>query len=159
MSKRPRVNVVYQRKSTINKEIIAIANNPTNTQVQTVLITATFPCTVVGLRWDLTFYGNVTAAENFYWAIINLKEGQTADTISATDGASFYQPEENVIVFGTGRTSDIDAAVGGPNHVHRDGTTKVMRKLQVGDRLAFIGLTAAANGVEVRGLVQFFCKT
>ena len=142
-------------KRPINKELISIQQAGVDaTDVNTVLLAVTFPCTVTGLRWSLSFtQDGGTSHAFFYWAIVVHYDGTTVDTISTTDGASFYQPEKNVLVFGVGVIDN--------NTISErfEGTTKTMRKMQAGDKLAFIMKGSATNTTRCDGCVQYFCKT
>ncbi len=139
----------------IDKKIIVVNKDGVDaTQVSTVLVTATFPCTIVGLRWTFTFIqGAGTGNCSWRWAIVLLKDGETIGTTSITDGADLYTPEQNVMTFGLGL---IDNNVVNQVSV---GDTKSMRKLMGGDRLVFVLTGVATNTVSCRGAVQFFCKT
>ncbi len=142
----------------IDKEIISIGKAAmAGSQVSTTLITATFPCTITGLRWDLTFIADGgTGDAGYIWAIVKVTEGDSANTLSGGDGATLYAPEQNVLVWGKGSNPGADT-IGAP--VHYNGTTKIMRKLLGGDQLLWIGVGEATNTTEVSGAVQFFCRT
>ncbi len=139
----------------IDKKIIVVNKDGVDaTQVTTVLVTATFPCTIVGLRWNFSFIqGAGTGNCSFRWVIVLLKDGETIGTTSITDGADLYTPEQNVMTWGVGL---IDNNI---EHQRFDGDTKSMRKLMGGDRLVWILTGVATNTVSCRGAVQFFCKT
>ncbi len=142
-------------KRPIDKKLIAVLKAGVNaTQQTTVLLTTTFPCTVVGLRWSLTFDqdgGTSTAA--FSWAIVIVKEGVTVDTLVTSDAGSFFNPEENCLVFGMGTIDN------NQHTVQFSGATKTMRKMQGGDILMFIHKGIASETSGSRGVIQFFCKT
>ncbi len=151
---------VPRARRPIDKEIRNITiTNAGSTQRQTILKTTTFPCTIVGLRWVFTFNNAITTNDDtFYWAIIILHDGNTANTIGTSDGGDFYTPERDVMAFGVTRVSDLDATQGtGP--VTIQGSTKSMRKMAQGDQLAFIVLGLTGTAQTVRGSVQYFCKT
>lgn len=121
--------------------------------------TTTFPATVVGLRWSLSFSTNVTTADvRCYWAIVVIHDGLSAQTISTSDGSDFYTPEQDVLAFGVIDTTDYDNPAG-PVAQNIEGSTKAMRKLKAGDKLSFITLNSIANGTLVRGAIQFFLKS
>ncbi len=142
-------------KRPINKSLIAISKDAVDgTDVTTVLFTTTFPCTIVGLRWDIAFAQDGGSAEaRYHWAIVVVRDGVTVDTLTISDAGAFFAPEENCLVFGAGTIDN--------NNICqiRNGSTKTMRKMQGGDTLVFICKGAATNTVGVRGVVQFFCKT
>ncbi len=142
------------RRPTDKKIIAVLKAGIDGTQVATTLITATFPCTIQGLRWVLNLTqdaGTGTAFTN--WAIVILRDGLTQPTIASTDGATFYQPEQDCIVFGS---NTIDNNV---QSWHLEGHTKSMRKLMGGDKIVFIIVGSATNTTRCDGSIQFFCKS
>ncbi len=159
-TKRFRGGVVVPRARTtrVDKKLIAVAKlTLSTTQLTTDLITATFPCTITGLRWEFTVLNlSSTGNPTFRWAIVRLKDGVTISTTSITDAADFYTPEQEVLTFGIGTVSDTDGTVG-PRSVHFSGSTKSMRKLMGGDKLVFLAICDVAS-VQMIGIVQFFCR-
>lgn len=123
-------------------------------QQETDIITATFPCTAVGLRWDLSwFQTGGTGEATTFWAVVIVRDGNAASTMSTSDAGVLYAPEQDVLTFGT---------VGFDNHtnsLHISGDTKTMRKLMGGDKLKFITFGTATNFNSVRGVIQVFCKS
>lgn len=148
---------VTSSKRPIDKGLIVVSQGLSTTQGSTGLVGATFPCTVTGIRWDLSFLGGSAAANDGAWAIIIVRDGLAASTMSLTDGASLYQPEQDVLAFGTFRVADSDGGDGGQG-MRVSGSTKSMRKLMGGDAILFITLGAAVAG-NLRGVVQLFCKS
>ncbi len=147
-------------KGNLNKELVVVSKGTISTQVSTTLITATFPCTIVGLRWNFSAAQDAgTAAVNLFWAIVVVREGNTANALSKTDAATMYSPEENVMTFGVGQFEPGAGTEKVYNTIKWDDSTKSMRKLQGGDSLQFIVVAAATNTVSLAGCVQFFCKT
>ncbi len=109
---------------------------------------------MTGLRWNITVDEAAGTGLHLYnWAIVFLEESQLIDTMDQADTASFYRPEQDVLTFGGGSIN------GEPKSRTESGSTKSMRKMKVGDRLAFIAVGVATNTVNFRGVVQFFCKT
>ncbi len=155
--KRPRTEFIgtARTKRPIDKKLVTIANDATaGTQVTTTLITATFPCTITGLRWSLAFVQDGGAGVClFWWAIVIVRDGVTIDTLATSNGAVFFNPEQNCLVFGNGI---IDADTETKTFV---GATKTMRKLMGGDTLQFVTLGGTTNTSGSRGIIQFFCKT
>ena len=144
-------------KRPIDKQIINTALAIAATQVGTLLHTAAFPGTITGLMVDLTFIQDAgTSPGAFAWLIVLVKEGQTASTISLTNGGTLYQPEQNVMMWGRGTHNRATN-----DNVPRVYTqrSKTMRKMQVGDRLDFICIGEATNTTLLNGAVQFFIKT
>ncbi len=141
-----------------DKELIYVSQTATTANTVTTLKTATFPCTVVGLRWSISFLSAIATSSPFVnWIIVIVRDGNSANTISQANGADMYTPENDVMAFGTIMTGDSD--LNGPIVANISGTTKTMRKMQQGDLLQFITLSSAANSTTVRGVVQFFCKS
>lgn len=154
------VSGTFKQARPIDKSIVAIDHNyvAANAQTQTVLITATFPCTITGLRWELdTDNGGATNAV-VAWAIVLLRENVTVDTLAFSDGTSLYNPEQNVLAWGISRPT-VSGSTAGPRVIHDEGTTKTMRKLMVGDRLVFISKPSAVWTGDLDGAIQFFCKS
>lgn len=154
--RRPQLSTTFNIKRSLNKAIIVIAKTgiATTAQVATLLITATFPGTIVGLRWNIN--GRPTTGTNsadYRWAIVIVKEGQTPAAISGGDASNFYNPEQHVLTWGGGFTSP------GNNQFNENSSTKTMRKLQAGDTLQFIVKNFNANPLDLGGEIQFFYKT
>jgi len=139
----------------IDKKLIAVNKDGTgSSQVVTTIITATFPCTVTGLRWSIdTAQDAGTGEAYFQWAIVLVKDGNAAATITQSDAGEFYTPEQNVLAFGTGAIDN------NSDTMHAEGNTKTMRKLMGGDLIQFIIKGVATNTVATRGVIQIFCKT
>lgn len=143
-------------KRPIDKQLIFVSQAVATAQDSTILYTATFPCTMTGLRWDVSALGNVTAATTIVWLIVIVRDGLTIPTLSTTDAATIFHPEQDVLSFGVGLVADLDAGVGNIQQ-HWTGDTKTMRKLQGGDRLIFLSICTSNTGVLAAG-VQFFLK-
>lgn len=123
------------------------------------LVTPSAPCTVMGLRWEICMWSDVTSATadgEVAWAIIILRDGRTANTMSKTGGANLYEPEQDVLAFG--REIVLQNANENGSKTKVVGNTKTMRKLKVGDKITFIALGTTNGQTEVRGTVQVFCK-
>ncbi len=142
-------------KRPTDKNLVAIELTAIDgTQQNTTMTTVTFPCTIVGIRWNLTVAqgGGSGAAEN-YWCINVLRDGGTQKNMSTSNGATFFAPESDCLVYGV---SMID------NHADTkifEGSTKTMRKMMGGDKLILSTVGEATNTTVVRGVIQFFCKT
>lgn len=144
----------------IDKVLPGIAMNPlVAAQLDQDLVTAATACTATGIRWSLNVTGTVASAAlcEGGWAIVILRDGRTANTMSFTGGANLYEPEQDVLAFGRWSVKGTTAN-NGPGSMHFEGDTKTMRKLKIGDKLAFIALGEATNSVEVTGTVQVFCR-
>ncbi len=161
MSKRARTSqggrtFQVSQKRPIDKQLIVVNKDGVDaTQVTTTLITATFPCTITGLRWQIsTDRAAGTGTGQFYWAIVLVKDGNSANNLAVSDQATFYKPEQNVLAFGVGALEDE-----GPDSRLAEGSTKTMRKLMGGDALIFITKGVATNTTNFDAIVQFFCKS
>ena len=142
----------------ISKELIFITDaDIDSTQNAITLFTATFPCTLVGLRWSLSYRVDSDNDQTAVWAIVKVGDGNAPDTLDLTSGSTLYRPEEDCMAFGVVRMPVFTANDFGLNQ--QDGSTKSMRKLQTGDTLQFlsVGNAATANGA-MSGAVQFFLK-
>lgn len=140
----------------IDKHVTAIAKaTVSTTQLSTTLQTASFPCTVMGLRWQFEALANTTTNQVILWAIVVVRDGEAVNTMSATDAATFYAPEQNILAHGIilspgSSTGNIGYMV--------EGSIKTKRKLLSGDALVFICLSSAASS-SLAGVVQHFCMT
>lgn len=126
------------------------------------LVTASTACTATGIRWSLNACARTTAdAGNAKgaWAIIILRDGDTAQTMSLTGGSNLYEPEQDVLAFGRWQVQLKGDATGtGPTCKFFEGETKTMRKLKIGDKLTLIAIGEAGNEVDLTGTVQVFCR-
>lgn len=156
--KRARVQVAAARRP-IDKELKVVNKSVTASQQVTTLKTTTFPCTIVGLRWNLSALSILTtAASTMHWAIVVVPDGVAASTMAISDAADFYTPEQHVLAFGMAFFPDADAGAGSVVQSW-EGSTKTMRKMKGGDLLQLLVIgTAAAQG-SFDGIVQFFCKS
>jgi len=144
------------RKRPIDKILVNVSQSTDATQVSTTLLTATFPCTVVGLRWDLTVLTDAGTGRGVYsWVIVIVRDGVTASQMSHTDGATIYAPEQDVMAFGKG-VNQITGLTDGHQY---NGSTKTMRKLMGGDKLQFLAKGEATDTQSFVGGIQFFCKS
>jgi len=145
---RPRRNI---DKSLIN--VIVAAQGIAQSEIS--LITATFPCTITGLRWDVKMAQNAgTGTVTGRWAVIINRDGAVINSLTTSSGADLYEPEQDVLMFGVYNIQNKS------NTASFVGSTKTMRKLQGGDQLIFLckGLSDTQT-VHVQGVIQFFCKT
>lgn len=149
---------VFAHKRPVDKAIIVINKDVIDaTASNTVLVTVTFPCTIVGIRWDLSFFADGgSSITSVRWDLLIVKEGNAVGATSSTDGATFHDPEQNVIVHGFTALAPGD---GNQNPRIFAGETKSMRKMMGGDQFFFSMTGEATNTVGCRGIVQFFCKT
>lgn len=150
-------NPFQKKKWKINKHLIYVNKSlSATTQSSTTLFTTTYPCTVMGLRWDGVFMSNSSVSDTFAtWCIVVVKDTITESTMSQTDGSNFYRPEQDVLTFGVVVGTDSDGGVG-PKGTHINGTVKTKRKLQTGDTLEFLIKPTSTNGCSIDVICQFF---
>lgn len=150
-----------QKKRPIDKNLIYInkAWSAASDQMETTLITATFPATITGVRWSLNVWSADSTLTNVVtWAIIRVKDGLSASTLSFSDGGTVFEPEQEVLAFGNSVVPPIDINVG-PIVQHFEGDTKTMRKLMGGDKIMFIAKPEQNWTGSVDGIIQFFAKS
>ena len=149
----------------ISKTLLFFNDTLTASQRSQTLTTNTFPCTITGLRWELSSPIHAdSGVSNSYlnWAIVLVKEGNSPNALPSgvqTVAGSLYNPEQNVLASGSGTLAP--NVTGNYNTVWR-GSTKTMRKMQVGDELFIlynIGATTNITDAVFGGTVQFFCKS
>ncbi len=92
------------------------------------------------------------------WAIVIVKDGNSANTMSITDAATFYSPEQNVLAFGVGNFPGTTIGDGALRESW-EGSTKTMRKMMGGDILQLLVDGNTATQGSFLGVVQFFCKS
>ncbi len=161
--KRRRTTPVVVSKSAvrpIDKQLINVAGAALDaTQDEVTLFTTTFPATITGLRWSMGFIQDAGTAETACkWAIIVARDQIAASALVLTSGSSMYQPEQNVLAYGSA-ISDLPTAAGWTGATRFEGSTKTMRKLQTGDKILFIAKGEATNTWAYDGTVQFFVKS
>ncbi len=142
-------------KRPVDKQLVFVLHTGLNaTQQNTTLITVTFPCTIVGIRWNLSAIQDAgTANASIHWCLNILRDGGTQKVMATTDGATFYQPETDCLAFGV---ASIDNNTVTNNW---SGSTKTMRKMMGGDKFIFSSVGTTTNTSALRGIIQFFCKT
>ncbi len=145
-------------KRPIDKQIINVGFGAvTATQETVTLSTVAFPCTLTGVRTDITTRQNAGTTPGTYgWVLVVVPDGTTISQIAFTNGSSVYQPEQNVLMWGRGVGNR--ASEDNPHTIYRD-VTKTMRKLKVGDKFVFAVKGEATNTSDFDGAVQFFCKS
>ncbi len=149
----------------ITKSLLFFYDQISGAQSEKTLTLATFPCTLTGLRWDLSTPLSSTDTTTFHymnWAIVIVKQGNDANdllTAEQTEPAILYEPEQNVLA--TGMMTPGLAGSSNTGGTFR-GSTKTMRKLQQGDRIVIIfrlGGGTDLNELQFGGTIQFFCKS
>ncbi len=148
----------------IDKKIKVVnLNNGTEGTVQTTtLFTATYPCTVAGLRWSHGFRNSEASQPIlFHWVLALIPDGNLFPDFDITDGADFFQPEQNVLAFGVVRTA-MENTTNSPNCFVMEGNIKTKRKFKQGDSLVFGVMSTGGSGSNTfqwDSLVQFFLKS
>ncbi len=150
-----RFHAAGHTKRPIDKKIITIETSVGDTQVPIQMVSATFPCTVVGIRWEVSITNSSDDHNTFVWALVLVKEGTAVDTLGLSSGAAMYNPEQNVLTWGVHNSVQQATDIG----FNWTGDTKTMRKLQGGDQIQFIAISGETGGHELVAVVQFFCKT
>ncbi len=160
MSKRRRTGtttfvVPRTTKRPIDKNLKSVAFTTINASQQNVtLFTATFPCTLTGIRWSFDAKADAGTATGLHsWVLQVVRDGLAPQTMAISSGADFITPEGNIVAFGSG----LSVGDQGPSKSY-DGNTKTMRKMMGGDLLVFSALGQATNTTRIFGVVQFFCK-
>jgi len=160
MGSRKRTRTNFSRRATrpIDKEIIGINTLVNSTVGVLSLRTATFPGTVVGLRWNFTVRNVSQVADQFVrWAIVLLKEGEVQGNLSSGNGGAFYQPEQNVMAFGS---VTVLSATSASDRVYIFiSSTKSMRKMMGGDQIVFLFQGTNDGASDCQGQIQHFYKT
>lgn len=146
-------------KRPVDKELIYVKlDNASTVSDTSELITATFPGTITGLRWEAEILNGSDAHAEYGWAIVHVQDGNAPKALTNTDEASFYQPEQNVLAFGTGALGKYGQ---GDARAVISGHTKTMRKLKQGDQMFLVlkNFVGGVGSIYFRGIVQFFNKT
>lgn len=152
-----RQRVAMSAKRPIDKQLKSINLAVSNSSASTTMYTATYPCTVTGLRWDVSAINKLTTGNiDVAWAVVILRDGYSANSLGLATG-EFYTPEGDVLCYGRALLADIDASAGNINR-HWEGHTKTMRKLQAGDILAVLTVGDTANCADLNGVIQYFLK-
>lgn len=166
MPKRRRVRGNYGIKKVRpkDKQIIGISGNNFNAvdRFEQTLYTATFPCTVTGLRWEFSWGASGKTYQNVNWVIVILRQGVISSTFSTAVNNTIYAPEQSVLAWGccnvTGHATPATGAGTGQPIDMDHGSTKSMRKLMGGDKLVMISNLSETTDPTLRcqGAVQFF---
>ena len=157
MSKRRRT---FKRRATakrpIDKAITTIDRVITNTTTSGDLLQIVNAGTVTGLRWTWTFRSVTQAtAPQILWAIVYVRDGEIASSLDLSNLASMYDPEQNVLAFGS-MLLEPNSSTSAPTVVHVEGTSKAMRKMIDRDRLQLVSVSDALNATQMFGVVQYF---
>lgn len=111
--------------------------------------------TTQGIRtvgnWNITVPVTLSSANEYYWALVYVPQGQTANALFATTGStegSLYEPNQYVLASGI---SDANA---GPIRVR----TNMKRKLHSGDFISLVIGMSNSNVTTFRALVSYSVK-
>lgn len=132
----------------MSKTVLAVQLNET-------LFTATFPCTIVGIRWNISILNAHAQIDKLAWALVVIRQGDTAGTLSLGDDTNLYTPEVNCLTYGVYELAANTIAIG----KDIEGSTKTMRKMMGGDILALVINGDVNASTEMTAVIQFFCKT
>lgn len=121
------------------------------------IYTTTFPGTVTGIRWDLSFCPTASVATgDGVWCIFILREGVNIPVVAqAAFGALTDGPEQNVLACGNwthGLLNEIDID-------RQIGMTKTQRKLMGGDTLGITFQSTGGGATLIKAILQFFIKS
>jgi len=159
--KRTSTVVTVRPRRPIDKILLGGFFSNMATQKEAPIVTATFPATFLGLRWNIAVHSttgnNTDSHQAVSWAIVILRQG--GGTVPAVNyGAqtlgTYFQPEQNVLATGViGMTFEKGSA-------HDSGETATMRKLQNGDKIMFvIKSDQAENNVNAYVQIVAFIKS
>lgn len=126
------------------------------------LYVACWPSTLMGVSWELNFTQILADTTSIgSWAIVMVREGHgTPVALGIYDQEYLYEPLADLIAWGTFVV--YDETIGGhANAIQRiKGRTKVMNKMQVGDRIFFIAeadpILLGLNELYVSGAIEWF---
>ena len=158
MPKRCRTSYSRRTVRPIDKCLISVDHDITTTTVVTFINVATFPCTITGIRWDLSAWNKLSTTSVGAWALVYVPQTEIVANFDLSDGGPFYTPEQNVLAFGVMNFVSISTA-GDGHSKDFSGSTKTMRKLKVGDHIDFITRGAQVNNIDMHGIIQCFCMT
>jgi len=137
------------KRSKAKTLVCAQTNTTGTTQANEKLFGATYPCTVAGMRWEVTIQNLTGSLQNVMWAVYILREGNTHPPLSTT---LIMAPEQNCIAWGV---TILGTANNGESNVMWTDKTKSMRKLQGGDQV-FWSVKSTGGDVAFVAAFQFF---
>ena len=131
--------VSTRSKRPIEKKIITVNKLVGVAQQQTAVFNANEAVTYAGGHLQISWDGNPAAIGRAVWAVVLIREGQTASTISLTDNTATYLPEQDVLAMGVFQSATLTDLLGDTV------TIKTKRKLKQGDAIYFIVLGSIAS--------------
>lgn len=132
-----------------DKQLINVGATVNNSQSNTSLFSATYPCVLMGL---IVEGGSVTvaaAAQTITWYVHVVEQGVNIPVIAY--GGSAFQPEQQVMCFGTAMIVNNVGA-------YFSKKTKTGRKMKAGDQLYFSFASNVAQTANYDFTIQFFLK-
>lgn len=142
-------NTVNKRTYKFDKQLINVNGGVNNNQVNTSLFTATYPCVVMGLIVHGGTNTLAAALQGFQWFVHVVEQGTAVPTIAY--GGSCFQPEQNVLAFGSGMIAT-------SGNYFTQIKTKTGRKLRAGDQLYWSIASNVAQTANYMFNIQFFLK-
>lgn len=122
-----------------------------------------FPGTVTGIRWIAIYKSNSAQPQvsNCIWVLVKVREGLNPNPVVVSSApAPFYNPEQDVICWGMMGIQGVSAGSGGRvTYDVNEGSTKAMRKLMAGDRIALVAQDNSNESNYLDFTVQLFYKT
>jgi hypothetical protein len=120
-------------KAIPNTEFEIIHGAMTDSATKDTIFTASYPCTIASIKWELSTCGVASGgAYNYaFFYLVHVKEGYTANDPTITDGGDGYIPENNVLEYYS--TIIIDSI---PMHNTRNVTPNL--KMQAGDMIVLV---------------------
>lgn len=147
-------------KAIPNREF-EVFNMTVDTTLETrTILSATYPCTIVQYKLEATAHCIAATADvqNWFWALLLVKDGYNANTPTIADTNNFYKPEQNVITWGKGLGMGVTNDYYPPTKISR--SEKCNLRLQAGDTIQLIALGTNANAiVDFYGAVEYIQVT
>lgn len=137
----------------ISHKNVRVQYNTTNSQSSTTLLSSlTFPCTLAQLGWDFSLQNTGASFISMLWFIVYVQEGNSASTINLTSGNTAYQPEQNVLAYGS--YGAVSSSSGSATVKEDKGMVYPNLRLNTGDRILLVSLGDSASTVSTVGCVS-----
>jgi len=137
---------IDKKVETVNK------TSSSTTQEQSILLTAAAPCMLNGMDIDLNF--GPAIGSTVFWAVVFVGDGYNASTLQTADGATMYEPEQNVLASGVLHAGGSAITPGSTQH----SRVKTKRKLMIGDQIIFVCKRVTAASTDVQGVITQWYK-
>ena len=152
--------VVAKSKRPIEKAIKAIIQTVTTTQSNNTLFTAGNAQTYTGgtLSLSVSSVASVDAPAQMFWALVFVPESRQPSTMTITNNADLYLPEQDVLACGP--ITFWDGASASETTVQWTFSQKLksMRKMKEGDSLSFLTLSNVASSFVLAATATLFFK-